>query len=669
MMTRLLALALAVLTGASPAVAGSPFIWGADSRAQGLQSSGLFFSNRQTVDYNGAINYIGNQSAVDTTGWTTYADAAQSTPVDCTGGSPNTTWTTTTSSPQRGSSNFVLTHNSGASRQGEGVAYAFTTDNQDSAFSPRALTLSANIYINDTDYTNGDLAFYVYDVTNSTLITPSVTQITGAPYTFVATFVTTTSTSYRLCVHTAGTGTGAWVANFDNFYVGPSNVIQGLPVYTQDISSNLSFPSGWNTPTLISAYLTRYGEKAFIQASWQNGSSVSANSAQIDIGNIGINIDSSKYTSQTNRTKIGTWTAIRASTSQPISDNSGDLFYDGSDTDSIFLGFTVGSSARQYLKVNVNDIFQNSSSATIETSFYVSQWAGSSSYFGFGYPEYAYNTSTSDANDTTSFGYGPGGNLVPTITSGSFSSSRDKRVRFLTPIQTTDKFVVQIQDSGVGNWVDVGESTAYSSYNLQNNHAYGVGYKAVSGSTTDVDVSFFRGGLRPNGATFDSNGQSYPNNAADRWRIVKIPGQVQVATPANAVNARAHASSTSLSGSLATIVWTTEDFDSTNSLDGSTGIFTCPIPGKYQVNTALALSGTFALNNTSIIEIQKNSSAQANVTEYSAAAVTNEHISASDIVSCVTGDTIRIQASSGATGPGIVSSNTKNYLSIVRVGD
>jgi hypothetical protein len=39
----------------------------------------------------------------------------------------------------------------------------------------------------------------------------------------------------------------------------------------------------------------------------------------------------------------------------------------------------------------------------------------------------------------------------------------------------------------------------------------------------------------------------------------------------------------------------------------------------------------------------------------------------SDIVSCVAGDTLRVQASTSVTGPSIVSSNFDNYVSLARV--
>jgi hypothetical protein len=140
-----------------------------------------------------------------------------------------------------------------------------------------------------------------------------------------------------------------------------------------------------------------------------------------------------------------------------------------------------------------------------------------------------------------------------------------------------------------------------------------------------------------------------------------------VAAATDSVNARYFASATAISGSLATIVWTTKDFDTHNAM--ASGLYTVPVSGKYHVSAALALAGTFILNNTTVIEIQKNSVAVSNLTRYIAAAITNDGIDIEDTISCVAGDVIRIQVSNAGTTPTIVSSNTRNFISLFRVGN
>jgi hypothetical protein len=132
------------------------------------------------------------------------------------------------------------------------------------------------------------------------------------------------------------------------------------------------------------------------------------------------------------------------------------------------------------------------------------------------------------------------------------------------------------------------------------------------------------------------------------------------------IAARYYASATAVTGSLATVSWTTKDFDTHSAM--SAGTFTVPATGKYQVNTALALAGTYALNTNVTFQIQKNGTAVSTFSFYAAAAITAVDPVISDIISCVAGDTIRVQVSSGATTPTIVSSNDRNWFSISRLG-
>ncbi len=137
------------------------------------------------------------------------------------------------------------------------------------------------------------------------------------------------------------------------------------------------------------------------------------------------------------------------------------------------------------------------------------------------------------------------------------------------------------------------------------------------------------------------------------------------------VNARYFSSTTSISGSLATIVYATKGFDSHNAYNNSTGIYTCPVSGKYQVNSGIATAGTIALNNALDMQVQQSgSSSQISESLVDAAgAVSNLGTSVSDTFYCLAGDTIKVQVSSGATLPTIVSSNNKNFFSITRVGN
>lgn len=213
----------------------------------------------------GGINYIDNPDAeTDTTGWATYADAAGATPVDGTGGSPNVTWTRTTSSPLRGAASFLLTKDA-ANRQGEGVAAAFTIDSADQAKSLEVsfdYSPASGTFAGGSDSTTGDVNVYLYDVTNALVIQPSSFKILGSVngqfYKQACTFQTSSnSTSYRLILHVASTSASAYTVKFDNFLLGPQVLSFGAPV-----TDWTSFtPTGtWSTNTTYTGRWRRVGD-------------------------------------------------------------------------------------------------------------------------------------------------------------------------------------------------------------------------------------------------------------------------------------------------------------------------------------------------------------------------------------------------------------------------
>ena len=128
-------------------------------------------------------------------------------------------------------------------------------------------------------------------------------------------------------------------------------------------------------------------------------------------------------------------------------------------------------------------------------------------------------------------------------------------------------------------------------------------------------------------------------------------------------------SSTSLSGSLATVTYASKTRDSHNQY--SSGVYTIPVSGTYQTNAGIAVSGTFSLNSTLDLQIQQTGSST-QITEYKVYAggiETALTATASNMFYCLAGDTLKVQVSSSATSPVIVSSNSQNYFSICRVGN
>lgn len=172
----------------------------------------------------GGINYIadvGSDTAdIDLGDWVTYADVAGENAVDGTGGTSTTTLTRNTTTPLRGDGDFLITKDA-ANRQGEGCSVDFTIAKADLA---KKLYIDFN-FLTSANYADGDIRIQVYDVTNSRLIRCNGEDLSGKQGNHLAWFQSdATSTSYRLIFHVSSTNASAYTVNFDDVRVGPRDV-------------------------------------------------------------------------------------------------------------------------------------------------------------------------------------------------------------------------------------------------------------------------------------------------------------------------------------------------------------------------------------------------------------------------------------------------------------
>lgn len=105
--------------------------------------------------------------------------------------------------------------------------------------------------------------------------------------------------------------------------------------------------------------------------------------------------------------------------------------------------------------------------------------------------EYAANTSTADSDDFTSFTNTSAGATTP----GPLTGNRFRRVRFLTPILTTDEITIEFSNSASGPFHDLASydpATGVTSLIRQGGAYYGLGIYALYVNTTDMDIIFGR---------------------------------------------------------------------------------------------------------------------------------------------------------------------------------
>jgi hypothetical protein len=212
-----------------------------------------FFNPDDILNKFGLPNYIqnGNFEMYNTfaaqvagaTKWNAYKDAAQATPVDGTGGTATVIRNASVGSGSqlRGTRSWQITKTGNA--QGEGYSQDFTIDAADKS---RNVGISFD-YSAGSAYTTGDMAVYVYDITNATLITPTSVNIPSGSGTFSTTFLATTSTSYRLIFHCAASNatTTNWSMTVDTVQVS-RNEATASPVYSEGGKIVSSAGTNWS---------------------------------------------------------------------------------------------------------------------------------------------------------------------------------------------------------------------------------------------------------------------------------------------------------------------------------------------------------------------------------------------------------------------------------------
>lgn len=131
------------------------------------------------------------------------------------------------------------------------------------------------------------------------------------------------------------------------------------------------------------------------------------------------------------------------------------------------------------------------------------------------------------------------------------------------------------------------------------------------------------------------------------------------------VNLRVHSATATVTSSLSLVTYTTSDFNNGGGTY-TTGVYTVPSGGKYQVMASLSLTAaTAAAGNNYDIIIRKNGVEVArNKFVVGAATQKPNTVVVSDLLSCSASDTIDIQASAAGTTPSINASTTLNILTI-----
>lgn len=568
-------------------------------------------------------NYIKNSGAeTNTLGCAAYADAAATSPVDGTGGSPNITITRTTTNPLSGVGSFLITKDA-ANRQGQGVACSFTIDNarlSKPIFISFDYEVASGTYDAGSDTTDPDLTAWVYGPTDGT---PTLTQLaphkvlgcaSGAKCEYRAWMQTAaTGSVYRLILHETKTGTSAYTFKADNLTVSPSigataiketsPAILAIGAFNPvDLSGTTTDASAATVNQLGNSGITftTNGTATTITSS----TSLTSGTVQANFSETGwylVNVTGqAAYANATTFAELpmtygGTATAhYGASPFYPFALGVGTT--NGSGTDSFYVyvsasgqTFTVRT---QYRVTGGGSTGQRTASGKISIRKVMSVDGGASSHVvamrayrraGSGGADRQTVANNSDVAFVPNFlGYDTGANY--STSTGEFTCPENA----IYHVSGAIYFVGLTANTGQVILYPSLDGASVGAENMS--AAQSIGGSTEEGATVAGDIRC-NAGSKISLRTFQNNGGS--RTAQGFFSVHKVNGMTQPQVD-QSVNAKYTSSATSaMSG---TAIHATKVFDSHNAYNTSTGAFVCPINGTYRVGSGFKSSVTAASN-------------------------------------------------------------------------
>jgi len=611
-----------------------------------------------------AKTYIANYNIdSSTTSWATYADAAGVVPVNGTGGVATTTFTFSSSSPLRGSGSGIITKDA-ANRQGEGISTDFTIDTADQG---KVLQLSFD-FTTSSAYVAADYRVFLYDVTNSLLIEGNARDLqANAGYgLYIGNFQTSSnSTSYRLILHCASTNASAYTIKVDNFILSPSQVSQGAIV--TDWQSYT--PTGsWSANTTYTGKYRRVGDSLELDITVSTSGAPTAANLTVNLPT-GFVVDTTKISNSGAVNIFGGGTArdfgvdnylvyagYNSTTSIAIYKDDGDGTYSNVSNTA---PFTFGASDSVLVRGISIPIVGWSSSITVpsqQTNQVIVCRA---------YRASSNQTISSTSATTVVF------NTVESDSAGGFNTSTGTYTvpeagfyfisaqLYLTSYTSAEKNTIRIAVNGGS--VAIREATADSTSWMNNivcvqycSKGDAITASSQSAADTSYDIQANQGGSAIYIAKIQGN-QTIGMDEVVACEYTTDAGQ-NINTGATG----------------AVIVWDDRVYDTHLAMNSSTGVWTCPVAGKYLISYKFLWGGTTAweLGESSIGEIEKNSTSVIIDDYFVFTSASSIRIGNKDsiVLDLAKGDTIGIRAKQDSDSTqNLTADGKKNAISIARI--
>jgi hypothetical protein len=571
---------------------------------------------------------------------------------------------------------------------------AMTIDTEDQA---KVLTFkfyySANSGASNGNFSgtsSNSFGIAVYDVTNSSWLSSTanfgMTQSSGVGYATGTCQTNATTTSLRFVMYNANATTGAITLYFDDFFLGPQTAPLGA-VMTDWVAYTPTISAAFGTPTGVAFYSRRNGDSLEVLGSFTAGT-IAASAPTITIGYNGANANVTFNSSKVN-----------------VSSLIGDAVCTGGASTTNFRLAILSPSANAGTAVQFGNGTSTAGAATVlttDTPFAT----GATIQVHFTVPITGWSSNTQMSSDTdtrvvalhvhvttpANAGTLTGGgsftvvkyDTVDNDTHGAYSTSTGQ---YTVPVTGYYDVSACFQSSGTGALnsalqIDIFNATTTTelAYNqlvfagaITDNIITSISAKAIlltAGTLLEIRSAFSN--------TYTGGAYSVAVGVEGFFFSLSRVSGPSVIAATESVNLSYTGYSSGITGTTnATVTYSTKIRDSHNGY--AAGIYTVPVSGAYQVEAGLLLttSGTPTVGTT-IADLQIIQAGSASTTfenKYyvpttnTTIAAAGFPLAASGVMSCLAGDTIKVQGSVNLATASGGTSSTMNYFGVVRVGN
>jgi hypothetical protein len=512
----------------------------------------------------------------------------------------------------------------------------------------------------------------IYDVTNSVWLSSTsnfgMTQSSGVGYATGTCQTGSTTASIRFVVYNVNATSGAITLYFDDFSFGPQTAPFGPSI--TDWQAYTPTLVGFGTPVNNRAHWRRVGDSLEVIGRFQAGTTT-ATTATISLPN-SYNIDTTKIDTLAQALCYGQF--YRATTA--VTATPGTTVGPWIVTDSYTTATNVMYLASN-TEISANGFELTTGSALLSTGDY--------GEFSFKVPIAGWSSNLQMSSDTDTRVVAmqvaqttPTATVTSTASLVKFTStpSQDTHGGYSTStgmytVPVTGYYQVNIALSLTATFSAGQNAGAYINVNGTSVLS---GFEWAGGAQAGISPNISATVYCTAGTTIApyvscSGGTPVIGSAITCYFQVQRLSGPSIIAATESVNGKYVNSSSAITTSFGTVIYSTKVYDTHNAYNASTGTLTVPVSGKYQFYATLLIQASSGVHTPGMQITQNGTATAQRYGQFDTPVNVGSDTLVSDLVACSAGDVILVQAIDTATGGSISSGTLRNTFWWTRVGN